>query len=70
MHFSILDEGQALKMNDKQAYLYDKNYLLECLHKHKIIIHIDKLVIESLKEYYPLQSVSIPTCYRLNLFMS
>ena len=50
MHFSILDEGQALKMNDKQAYLYDKNYLLECLHKHKIIIHIDKLVIESLKE--------------------
>lgn len=70
MHFSILDEGQALKMNHKQAYLYEKSYLLECLHKHKIIIHIDKLVIESLKEYYPLQSVSIPTCYRLNLFMS
>ena len=57
MHFNILDERRDLKMNDKQAHFNDHNYILECLHKHKIIIRVDKLVNESFKQYYPLQSV-------------
>ena len=57
MHLNILSERQDLKMNDKQAHFHDHNYILECLHKHKIIIRVDKLVNESSKEYCPLQSV-------------
>ena len=57
MHLNILDEREDLKMNDKQAHFHDHNYILKCLHKHKFIICVDKLVNESFKEYYPVQLV-------------
>ena len=57
MHLNILDERQDLKTNDKQAHFHDHNYILGCLHKHKIIIRVDKLVNESFKEYHHVQLV-------------